>query len=200
MEKIKKYPAGTKGRDIIDGEVESRRYIMPELYGQVQGNPGFYGQVNIGCDSMHLNTIRNKKELDNHLLIDDIISTAENLKLRDGLTPSVRILTDHVSVLETSKEVIAFIKACIAGSYTSSSEFSLAVSAFVKELLPTVNQLCLPIQVQTSSKIEEVVVTELNEYLRKICDESGTKYTEVIVSQNKSPKSVRGMLESAEGK
>lgn len=200
MEKTKKYMADAKGRDVIDSVVEERQYINQERYEGLRNNPGYYGAVSIGCKMMTLDTVRNKKSLYGHSLIEGIVMSAESMKLRDDLTPAVRILTDSVAVHNTHPSIIALIKACVAGSYTVSTEYSLAVSNFAKALMPMVDNLCLPVIVLTSSPIEDEVVAELNDYLKSLCDNNGIRYTEVIETKPAKRKSLRGVLESAEGK
>lgn len=200
MEKVKKYPAGTKGRDIVDFTVSQRKDLNRTVYDIVVSNPGYFGQVDIGFEQMQLTVVKNRNEFSGRSLIEGIISMTENLKFDGNVTPSVRVLTDKVTVLNTHEKIVAFVKACVLSSYTVSESFRNAVTEFVKELMPCVDRLCLPIQVSTANVAEKVIVDELNDYLKSLCDEIGYKYTDLITTRTVKESNVSSLLHAAEGK
>lgn len=200
MEKVKKYPVGTKGRDIVDFTVSQRKNLNREVYDMVVSNPGYFGQVDIGFEQMQLTVVKNKNEFSGRSLIEGIIGMTENLKFDGNMTPSIRLLTDKVTILNTHEKIVAFVKACVLSSYTVSESFRNAVTEFVKELMPCVDRLCLPIQVSTTNATERVIVDELNGYLKSLCDEIGYKYTDLITARTVKESNVSSLLHAAEGK
>ena len=198
MSEVKKYSAGTKGRDIVDDVVIGNASNNSTLYAEIENNPGYYGAVNIGVDDVKLSTITSKKDLVATPIIQDIIVSAEHLQLDDS-DAAVKVLDgEKIDVKHTHKAIVAFIKACVAGSVSTSGEFSAAVADFVKELMQSADNLCLPLLVNTDSKIGEVVVGELNDYLKKLCTANNIHFTSQLI-EKKGKGSIKELIDSAKG-
>lgn len=186
------------GHDIIDNVVIRNGINNMELFNQVDGNPMYYGQVNISAEMLKLDTIKDRKNITPSKITDGIIASAKALIIEDG--DAKVVITEDGKTIEckTDKHIVAFIKSCVAGSYTTEIHVSEAVTNFVRSLIYQVNHLCLPIDVNVTDKIGKVVVQELNYYLKELCDTYNIKYTtEMSISTKK--KSISKMLNDAEG-
>ncbi len=192
MSNPKLHTAGTTGRDIIDSVVEANASVNYEIYDKTVNNPGYFRQVNIGCEMLNFQGAQVKKNIERKSLVDDIIISAINLKLDDG---PAEVVVNQIPIT-THKSIVAFIKACVAGSASGCPAFSEAVADFTTELINNVVELNLPITVNAKSKIGAVVIAELNDGLKLICDANSIPYKTVVEVKKKS---IKETLVEAEG-
>lgn len=184
-------------RPILDDIVTSNKNRNLALYSQALAYPPYFGRVNIGMHKVELAGIKTVKSMEKQSLIHAIINTAEMMKLKEG-TGIVRLYKNGVLTdVNVDPYLIRFIKACAVCSYSMNEEYSIAVTDFLKEVLDNIDSLYIPIQIRDTSKVQKIVCKELNEYLKKICDETGTKYSEVVKA--KKSKSLNELLSDAEG-
>lgn len=208
MSNVKKYPEGSTGRDIVDDVVESRKHLHREIYDNIRSNPAYYGAVSIGQSPLQFATVKNKKAIEPRSLVEDIIRSAESIRLDDG-PAEVRTLADEVTVHNTHPAIVKLIKACVAGSYTPSYPYTQAVSDFAYQLMYSCDRLCLPITrmgnssvgIEVSSidgRIADAVYADLNTYLKELCDKNGIKYTDTIEVPT-GKKGLSSLFKAAEG-
>ncbi len=190
------------GREIMDIYVMENKMKNLALYAQIENNPGYYGNVNIDTPVLELTGIKNKKDITPARITDGIIQSAKHMVMNAGdVNPHVVLISgEQQEIHSTCADMIAFIKCCVAGSYTTEMKVSEAVSKFVLNLIPRVDALCLPISVDVNDVIGKEVVKELNDYLREICESNNIRYTEEVVGKvATSKKSLSYMLKDAEG-
>lgn len=196
--RVTKYPKGYEGHDIIDEVVIGNAARNQELYDNACSSPRYFGAVNIGEDQLKLQLLSGKNNITKLSIINDIIYSAENLQLDESDDSSIVMVYGDMGVPhEFHPNIIKFIKSCIACSYNPNADFSLAVSNFVTKFLGSLdNGLTLPIDVTAENDVQKLVVSELNDYLKKICDETGTSYSDVIdvKPKRKTGKSVTDRL------
>lgn len=194
----RKYPNGYEGHDIIDKIVMNNADRNRVLYDNACSIPHYFGGVNIGEDQLKLAVMKDKKNITTVSLINDIIYSTENLQL-DASTVGV-ILDSRTGEGITHKvhpTIIKFIKSCIASSYNPCEDFSIVVSACVKEILDHIQNITLPLELPKKNKTQKLIAEGLNDYFKKLCDETNTSYSTVIDVPKKGKKSVNQLLEQA---
>lgn len=192
------YGEGVTGRDILDDICESNRMKNPDAYDSACSIPGYLGQVVIGSKQTKLDTITGKSKMKPSSFISDVIYAAENLQIdRDNAV--IRLTGDHSgAVVSTHESLIRFLKACIACSYNPNKDFSFILAEFSKKVLSSVNDLMLPIEISTTgSKVKKIVLQELNDHLKEICDDNGIPYKSVLDVPKSRGKRVQKLLEQA---
>lgn len=191
-----KFAKGTTGRDIIDSVVEKNSHLNPELYELTRTNPHYFGAVEIGEDPVSLTTIKGKTKMHKSSIICDIINSTENMVLNDGPASVAVIVDGKTHTKPTHPVIIKLIKSCVACSYCPSEDMCTGVSNFVKALMDEANQLVLPLDVYTNGAIQDIVVKELQDYLKELCDRHGIPY------QTREPKKeskIERLLRESEG-
>lgn len=187
-----KFGKGAVGRDIIDDTVSKNSYLNHELYSQAKSNPAYFGQVSIGEEQVTLSAIKGRANTQKSFIICDIINGTESMNLNDG-PAEIRILSDGRVISEkTHPAIIKYIKSCIVCSYSPSSDFTEIVSAFATTLIEDASNLTIPLNVFCKNNIQKIILKELNDYLKELCDKNWISYT--IRSGSK----IDRMLQSAE--
>lgn len=198
MANKKHYGENAVGRDILDDICEKNREKNPEAYDSARSIPGYFGQVSIGTKLTKLNTISSKNKLNPTSFISDIIYAADNLKIDRG-DAVIKLSGDAGDItVQTHESLIRFLKACIACSYNPNEHFSQTVAEFAKKVLSTANDLILPIEISTDgSKVSKIVLQELNEHIKEICDKNNIPYKSVVDAPKSKRSKVSKLLEQA---
>lgn len=196
---IKRYPFGYEGRDIIDDIVLQNSHRNKELYVSVCNIPKYFGAVHIGENRTTLKTVTGKKLLVGQKLISDVVYNTENLQLEPGTGVIQRIVDNELMDFEVHPKIIKFIKSSIACSYNPNMDFNTVVTACAKAVINNVEKLCLPLDLPAKNKTQKLIAAELNEYLKQLCDETGTKYTEEVDGSKKKKRKVSDILDSVTG-
>ena len=192
------YGEGVTGRDILDNICEQNRMRNPEAYDAACGIPGYLGQALIGAKVTKLDTITGRSKMKPSSFISDVIYAAENLQM-DRQNAIIKLSRENGGgIVSTDESLIRFLKACIACSYNPNEDFSFTLSEFAKKVLSSADSLILPIEVPTAgSKVRKIVLQELNDHLKKICDEHSIPYSSVVDEPKRRRKRVGELLEQA---
>lgn len=139
-------------------------------------------------------------------LISEIISIQQHIELNNDL-PSYVVFDagKDKSKRIVSPRLIVFLKALVVTQFNVCEEFSEVVAAFFRSIINQVDhkEYFLPILIPVKSKLQDVVVRELNEYCKMVYDEAGVKYTEMIVASTsakgnkKNKDAVESLIDSA---
>lgn len=199
MAKTKKsYHESATGHDIIDKVCEQNRMRNPEAYDAAFSMPTYWGAVKIGTPVTKINTVTGKKNMKAISFIDQIRYAVDNLQMADG-EAFIRLTgaTGDIDI-PTHVDIVKFVKACIACSYNRNEEYSFIVSEFVKEVMNKANSLYLPIEIPVGkSKLKKLVLDELNDYLKEICDKNNIPYGQVVEQKRIRKSKVRELLDQA---
>ena len=198
-EKTKKYAGGSTGRDIIDDVVEANKERNIDVYTDAKNMPPYYGAVSIGEDPVSLTTIKNRKNFVQSSMIGDIISSAENMQLSSDNAEIRRLIGEELNVEKVHPAIVKLAKACIAGSYSPSEDFTKAVSNFAKQLLTDAAHLCLPLDAYAENDAQMIIINELNEYLKDLCTRNDIPFGEVVVVKSRGKRTLRECIKDAEG-
>lgn len=188
-----------KKRQIRDGKVwENLNNIAdPIVRGGLSGTM-FSGTVNQQMTEIKLSDT--KREITPRLIISEIISMQQHIKLTDNCSSYVRYIDEGVEkTVAVHKNLITFLKAAIVSQYNASHEFSQIVSAFIFELVLEIisNNYVLPISTPAKSRLQEVILKELNDYCKELFDSCNIKYGEVVMEQTtkKSKKKAESLID-----
>lgn len=121
-----------------------------------------------------------KKSITPRKIISEVIDMQQHITLKDG--PSYFYFESDDKRVIVPKRLIIFVKAAIAAQYNACVEYSSIIASFIWELVASIRieDYYLPISVAAESKLQEIILRELNEYLREIFDECHIKYSEVM--------------------
>jgi hypothetical protein len=188
--KIKSFPEGSTGHDIVDEVVIANQSRNQELFNMAGSYPPYFGAVNIGEHKVKLSTVKGKSKLGQQPLIWDIIDGVKGFKLEPG-NATINIVADGAvtKTINVHPELVKLIKVCLASSYSANEDFSIVVSEFVKSLIDMAEHINLPIGLPSNNKMQKIIGAELNEFLKKICDDNGIQYQDVIDIPKKRKKS-----------
>lgn len=172
-------------RPVRDQQVwENLRNISdPVLRGGLSGTM-FGGTVNQQLAEIKLSDT--KKEITPRPIISEIISMQQHIKFKEGCSPYLRYIDDGVEkTVSVHQNMVTFLKSAIVSQYNASMEFSQVVSAFICELVLQIisRSYTLPIAVQADSKLQEVILKELNDYCKELFENCNIKYGEVVTEQ-----------------
>lgn len=193
-----KYYIHETGRDIIDdiAVVNASRNIV--AFENSKSLPMYFGGVEIGTTKVTLDPITNKKNIGKEPIIVDIINGTKNFNLSDE---QARIIYMDGEITEKTLNVhptlIKLLKTCVASSYNVCKDYSTVVSAFVKQLLDNLPTIILPLDLPAGNKLQKIIGSELNEFLKEICDTENIDYQE-IVEKPKKTKKKDALMDAAE--
>lgn len=176
-------------RDIIDDIVVKNSSKNQQIFESIQQIPTYFGCTNNAESKLRLKRMKRHKDLGKQSLICDIITGTETLQLQSGDGQVITIEDEQYITTIVHPTIIAFIKSCIACSMTQCDDYNRVVSAMAEGLLKTIKHINLPIPLPADNKIQKIVGKELNEYLLKICEDTGTKWYEVITQPKTKAKS-----------
>ena len=189
-----------KDRDILDDVVVRNQGRNPQVFQSVQNIPTYFGSTKNAAPKFSLKQTKRRKELGKQKLICDIISGTESLQF-DSADGKVVLLNEGKDVtVPVHPTIIKFIKTCIACSMTQNEDYNKVVAAMARELLKTIEHINLPIPLPADNKVQKLIAAELNEYLQKICDDTGTKWSEVVTTGRPKKVSGKQMLLDAAGR
>lgn len=193
-----RFQEGSTGHDIIDSVVVRNQGRAMDVFTSAQDYPPYFGAVNTGEHKLKLTPIRGRNKLGKQLLIQDIVEGVKNFKLDTG-EAKVSLVKDGVITESTVVHpvLIKLIKTCVAASYNPNEDYSIVVSEFVTMLLNNVGNLNLPLQLPENNKTQKIVSTELNNYLKDLCNENDIPY-HVIIESKATKKKKHPLLEAAE--
>lgn len=178
------FSEGATGRDIIDEVVIKNQSRNQAMFDTCKDMPPYFGQTNIGEKKVSLSPIKRRDKFGKKKLIIDIIEGVNNLALKDSEASVILTGEDGGTYqVKTHPVIIKFIKTCLACSYNINEDFSRVLSDFAKEVIEHCDNLSLPISYYPANKTQKVLVNELNDYLKELCDENGITYSEVITSK-----------------
>ena len=185
------------GRPIIDSYVANKQLTQKEMFDNAVKLPKYFGDVNIDCQKVTLTTVPRSKRLEPQTLIEPFIQTIPTLEL--DKVPSSMIYVDNgtPNTIPMHVELIRFVKAAIATSYSTSLDMSECYSAMVHHILQGKGNVTVPIPFNPTNKVQEIVIEQLNEYLVQFCEDKGIKYSEQIIHKKSGKNPLLVAAESA---
>lgn len=197
--RLKMSKTDIRDRDILDDVVVKNQGRNQQIFQSVQNIPTYFGSTNNSAEKFRLKQTARRKELGKQSLICDIILGTEALNLEGNDGKVVKVEGSLTSTTDIHPKIIKFIKTCVACSMTQCDDYNKVVGFMAKELLEMINHISLPIPLPADNKIQKIIGEELNDYLKKICDETETKWSEMIVQSPKKKTGKDLLLSAARG-
>lgn len=164
----------------------------------------FHGTVNQLPAEIKISS--GKNSIVKRSLISEIISIQQHIELNNDL-PSYVVFDagKDKSKRIVSPRLIVFLKALVVTQFNVCEEFSEVVAAFFRSIINQVDhkEYFLPILIPVKSKLQNVVVRELNEYCKIVYDEAGINYTKIVIASDptkgskKNKDVIEGLIDSA---
>lgn len=178
-------------RDILDDVVIRNQARNEQIFESVQKIPTYFGSTDNAENKLKLRRTKRHKELVGQPLICDIITGTETLAMQGTEGTVITIEGGENIPTSVHPTIIKFVKTCVACSMTQCDDYNKVVAAMADGLLKTIKSINLPIPLPADNKTQKIIGEELNDYLKKICEETGTKWYEVI-SQPKTRRKASG--------
>lgn len=185
----KKEPAKYCKRPIRDVKVwENLNAIADPVIRGGLSSPMFDGDVNQQFKEIKLSL--SKGTVTKRLLISEIISMQQHVKINDEAAYVKYEDEDDSKTIPIHRDMVAFLKALIMCQYNASQEFSQIVAGYACEVFLEIvsNDFHTPIFIQTNSKLQEVILKELNEYYVELLTACNIRASEVVTEQLKKSK------------